>query len=76
MRIIQDRAFQRWEAYATTGDYGFDHPARIVFRCLTDPSERARAVEIDGDKAVAELRVRRLSEEELHRLLSEAKVLG
>lgn len=75
MRTIQDGAFQRWEAYATTGDFGFPRPARIVFRCLTDPGERARAVVIDGDKSDAESRVKELPEAELRELLEEADVL-
>lgn len=76
MRTIDDGAFQRWEVYATTGDFGFSRPARIVFRCLTDPDERARAVEIDGDKSDAESRVRELGADELRSMLKEAPVLA
>lgn len=76
MRIIQHGGFQRWEAYATTGDFGFSRPARIVFRCLTDPDERARTVVIDGDKSDAEARVKELSEAELKTLLEASEVLG
>lgn len=76
MRTIQDGAFQRWEAYATSGDYGFSRPARIVFRCLSNPEERARAVVIDGDTSDAEARVKELPEAELKALLDESEVLG
>lgn len=75
MRIIQDGAFQRWEAYATTGDFGYSRPARIVFRCLTDPGARARIVDAAGDKSDAESRVRELTEDELRSLLVEAEIL-
>lgn len=75
-RRIQDDAFQEWEAYATTGDFGYSRPARIMFRCRTDPGERARHVVIDGDKSDAEARLARLSEEELEELFREAEVLG
>lgn len=75
MRRIRDRHFQDWEAYATTGDFGFPRPGRIVFRCLTDEQERARSVEIDGDRSDAEARVRELSEAELLDLLERAEIL-
>lgn len=75
MRTIQDDSFRTWEAYATTGDFGLSVPARIVFRCLSDPEERARAVEIEGDKSDAEARVRNLSGEELRGLMERAVVV-
>lgn len=75
MRTIQDDSFRTWEAYATTGDFGFSNPARIVFRCISDPEERARAVEIEGDKSDAEARVRKLSGGELGDLMEQAVVV-
>ncbi len=75
MRTIQDDSFRTWEAYATTGDYGFSDPARIVFRCLADPDERARAVTIDGDKSDAEAQVRSLSADELRELMESSEVV-
>lgn len=75
MRTIQDDSFRTWEAYATTGDFGLSNPARIVFRCISDPGERARAVEIDGDKSDAEARIRKLSGAELKDLMHRAVVV-
>lgn len=75
MRTIQDDSFRTWEAFATTGDYGFSDPARIIFRCVTDPDERARFVTIDGDKSDAEARIRSLSVDELKDLMAEADVV-
>ncbi|MDX1567200.1 MAG: hypothetical protein R3223_05315 [Longimicrobiales bacterium] len=75
MRTIQDDSFRTWEAYATTGQYGFSDPARIIFRCVTDPNERARFVTIDGDKSDAEARVRSLSNGELQDLMEGADVV-
>lgn len=75
MRTIQDDSFRTWEAYATTGDFGLSNPARIVFRCISDPDERARAVEIDGDKSDAEARIRKLSGAELGDLMHQAVVV-
>lgn len=76
MRSIRDPSFQSWEAYATTGNFGFPSPARIMFRCRTDPEERPREVVIEGDKSDAEARVRELSEEELRSLLEGARPLS
>ncbi|MFW6199195.1 MAG: hypothetical protein ACOC8K_01360 [Gemmatimonadota bacterium] len=75
MRTIQDDSFRTWEAYATTGDYGFSNPARIIFRCIADPDERARFVIIDGDKSDAEARIRSISDEELRKLMEGAEVV-
>lgn len=74
-RTIQDGDFRRWEAFATTGDYGFPRPARIVFRCRSDADERARVVTIDGDKSDAEARLKALDDEALTGLLETSEVL-
>lgn len=77
MRTLTDGDFRRWEAYATTGPHGFSRPSRIIFRCTTDPGERARVVVVDGDKSDAEARVRDLSERELRELMTEeSEILG
>lgn len=76
MRVVRDRDFRDWEVYATTGDFGLPSPARIVFRCRTDPDERPRVVTIEGDKSEAEARVKSLSPPELSELLAEAEVLS
>lgn len=52
-RTFIDADLLTWEAYATSGHYGYAEPARIVFHCLTDPSVRARTVGVD-DEAAAE----------------------
>lgn len=75
MRVVRDRDFRDWEVYATTGDFGLPRPARIVFRCRTDPDVRPRVLTIDGDRSDAEARVRTLSRPELEALLEEADVL-
>lgn len=77
MRIVTDGDFRTWEVYATTGEYGFPHPSRIIFRCMSDPGERARVVVVDGDKSDAEARVRQLSEGELRELMTkESEILA
>lgn len=76
MRIVRDGDFRDWEVYASTGDFGLPNPARIVFRCRTDPDERPRVVTIEGDKSEAEARVKSLTNPELTELLDEAEVLS
>lgn len=75
-RTIVDSALQRWEVYATTGAYGLPDPARIVFRCLSDPDVRARAVTIEGDKSAAEETVSVRSDDQLRKMLEEAPELS
>ncbi len=74
-RIIQDRSFQQWEAFATTGRYGLPQPGRIVFRCCTDRSQPSRVVEIAGDKSDAEALVAGGDDDELLGLLEGAGAL-
>ena len=74
-RIIQDRSFQRWEAFATTGRYGLPHPGRIVFRCCSDRSQPSRVVEVAGDKSDAEALVAGGEHDELLDLLEGAVAL-
>lgn len=71
-RTIQDDDLRRWEVFATTGPYGGTHPARLVFRCLTERGLRARKSEIDGDKSDAERAVQELPDTELLDLLHES----
>lgn len=75
-RFIQDEDFQRWEAFATTGEFGAANPARIGFRCVSDPDVEPRATFIEGDKSDAERAVSEMSPEELMELFREAEALG
>ncbi len=68
-RTIRDDELRSWEVFATTGPYGGTRPARLVFRCRSDPGIRARKAELEGDKSDAERAVRTLSEAELLDLL-------
>lgn len=71
-RTILDGELRRWEAFATTGEYGFPDDSRVVFRCLSDPEVRARAYTVEGDKSDAEEAVSRASPDELTRMLGES----
>jgi len=70
-RRILDQDLELWESYATTGMYGYSDPARIVFRCLSGTTDRARALDM-GDKSEAERVVRGSSDDELRDLLGRA----
>lgn len=71
-RRILDGDLRRWEVYATTDRYGFPDPARVVFRCTSDPRVRARAVTIEGDKSEAEACVSSSSAAALSEMLGRA----
>lgn len=69
---FQDEDLRSWEAYASAGRFGLSERARIVFHCLTDPSLRAKVLEQDGGRAVAEGVVRDATPVELREFLSRA----
>lgn len=75
-RTIQDQDLLLWEAYASTGDFGFPEQSRIVFHCLTDPALRARVLERSGDKSDVEHELVTLPAEDLLDLLAETKELS
>ena len=74
-RTLLDEDLREWEVFASTGRFGFPAPARVVFRCVTDPGERARALAIDGDKSDAEALVVARSDEELKQMMTRARSL-
>ena len=53
-RTILDSDLRKWEAFASTGRFGFADAAQVVFQCVSDPWERPRAYTVAGDKAAAE----------------------
>ncbi len=71
--MVLDADFEEWEAYASAGRFGFPEPARIVFRCRTNPRLRPRVVDIDGDRTKAEELVLGLSANEFVALLGRAE---
>lgn len=75
-RTIQDQDLLLWEAYASTGDYGYPEQSRIIFHCLTNPALRARIIERSGDKSDVEQELATLPADELLDLLAETEELG
>ncbi len=73
-RTFVDDDLLTWEAYATSGDYGYAEPARIAFHCLTDPHVRARTVRVPGE-AEAERLVADADPAELRALFQKAEPL-
>ncbi len=71
-RVIVDEDFEEWETYASTNRYGLPEPARIVFRCRTNPRRRPRVVEVEGDRTYAEKLVNNGSGGDLVALLRDA----
>jgi hypothetical protein len=74
-RTIVDAGLRSWEAFASTGRYGFAPHARLVFHCTTDPAERPRAYEIEGDKSDVEALVATAPDAQLRELLETAQPL-
>lgn len=74
-RTLLDDELKEWEVFATTGRYGAPDHARVMFRCVSDPGERALAAVIDGDKSDAEALVSERSDDDLKEMMAAATVL-
>lgn len=70
-----DEDLLTWEAFASTGDFGFPEHSRLIFRCVTDPSRRARSLSREGDKKDVERTIRDADTAELKRLWEAAREL-
>jgi hypothetical protein len=75
-RTILDDELNSWEAFASTGRYGYAERAQIVFQCTSDPWERPRACTVSGDKSEAEALVAGESTQRLGAMLKEAQPLA
>ena len=74
-RMLLDDGLRSWEAFASTGPYGYSEHSRVIFRCTSDPSERPRAFAVVGDKSEAEAKVMTASPSELLKMLGLAEPL-
>lgn len=72
-RRFNDQNFLTWEAFPSAGDFGFSTKPYIIFNCLTDPLQRPRQFQIDGDEADAEQKVIAASDRELLDWLNKAE---
>lgn len=64
-----------WEAFASSGRFGFAERPSIVFNCLSDPTVRPRHVVRPGDEADAEKQVHEFDEQQLRDMLRQSKPL-
>jgi hypothetical protein len=74
-KSVVDDDLQSWEAFASTGPYGYSDRSVVVFQCSSDPAERPRAYSIAGDKSDAEARVANATRGELLEMLAGAERL-
>lgn len=75
-RTILDADLRRWEVFASTGPHGYAAPAHLVFRCVSDPRQASRYIEVKGDKSEAEAQVQTQDAAELLELLESAASLS
>lgn len=75
-RRFQDGNFLQWEAFASTGPFGYPERPHIVFNCLTDKTMRPRYVERPGEEPELERWVENASEQDLRELLDTARALS
>ena len=72
-KTVLDPDLRAWEAFATTGPYGYSDQSRVVFYCRSDDSQRPRSVSLAGDKSDAETTVATASRDQLLDLLARAR---
>ena len=74
-KSVVDDDLRSWEAFASTGPYGYSDRSVVVFQCASDPGERPRAFQIEGDKSDAEARVENATRGDLLEMLAGAERL-
>jgi hypothetical protein len=74
-RVFQDENFIEWEAFASSGKFGFPDGPLVVFNCLTDRTMRPRVVRMAGDEADAQRKLENANEGDLLELFRRAETL-
>lgn len=74
-RVFVDQSLLTWEVYPSGGDFGLPDSPKIIFHCLSDPSERARFMEFDGDDSDAARAIAAWDDREANQKLSQAEPL-
>lgn len=72
-QTFTDENLVAWEAFTSSGDFGFAERPRIVFNCLSNPDTPARYVEAPGDEADAEAQLGSYDEHQLRELLARSQ---
>jgi len=70
-----DENLLTWEAFASSGNFGFATRPRIVFNCVSDPDTPPRYLERPGDSADAEEQVIEFDEAQLRQMLRDSRPL-
>jgi hypothetical protein len=74
-RTFQDDNFLIWEAFASSGAFGYPDAPHVVFNCLSNRTIRPRYVQLEGQEPEAQRRVQTVSEDELAGLFRSARPL-
>lgn len=74
-QTFTDENLITWEAFASSGNFGFAERPRVVFNCLSDPQTPPRYVERPGDEATAEGQVMEYDEQQLREMLAQSRPL-
>ena len=74
-RTFQDENFLVWEAFASTGDFGYPEAPQVVFNCLSNKTIRPRYVKLEGWEPEAQRRIQSVSDDELLKLFQTARPL-
>lgn len=74
-QTFTDENLLTWEAFASGGRFGLSIRPKVIFHCMSDPSLRARFVEVQGDEADAEELIHDSQTSRLRELLKESKEL-
>jgi hypothetical protein len=74
-QTFTDENLLTWEAFASSGNFGFATRPRVVFNCLSDPNTPPRYVERAGDEADAEGQVMEYDPKQLREMLSQSRPL-
>ena len=74
-QTFTDENLLTWEAFASGGRFGLSIRPKVIFHCLSDPSARARFVEVQGDEADAEEMIHGSRVDRLRELLKASKEL-
>jgi hypothetical protein len=74
-RTFQDENLLVWEAFASTGEFGYPEAPNVVFNCVSNRTIRPRYVQMDGWEPEAQRELQTVSDAELFRLFQSARPL-
>ncbi len=75
-RTFQDQNFLIWEAFPSTGPFGYPDAAYIVFNCLSNKTIRPRYIELKAAEPAAQKELQTIGDAALLKLFETARPLG